>query len=199
MGGRNCVIDVWDITNPGTRSMGGKRSGENSDNCDKERGDLKGHGQEEVLKDYELEDTGKTKGEICFPFLVDKALTWWNGPKSGEGSRLFAAIELSWNDFRRGWLGSSYVDTESSRIKRVVKRSVKRGKANNEGAKSWRVLRKVKMKAKVGQDSCMDWLSRNKAVIVCHEKRVEIPLEGGEALRVHEERALGLDKTLSER
>ncbi|GJX97055.1 putative reverse transcriptase domain-containing protein [Tanacetum coccineum] len=37
----------------------------------------------------------------------------------------------------------------------------------------------------------IDWLSRNKAVIVCHEKRVEIPLEGGEALRVHEECALG--------
>ncbi|GJT93228.1 putative reverse transcriptase domain-containing protein [Tanacetum coccineum] len=31
----------------------------------------------------------------------------------------------------------------------------------------------------------------NKAVIVCHEKMVEIPLEGGEALRVHGERALG--------
>ncbi|GJR63848.1 putative reverse transcriptase domain-containing protein [Tanacetum coccineum] len=42
----------------------------------------------------------------------------------------------------------------------------------------------------------MDWLSRNKAVIVCHEKVVEIPLESGEALRVHGERALGLDKTL---
>ncbi|GJW13325.1 putative reverse transcriptase domain-containing protein [Tanacetum coccineum] len=42
----------------------------------------------------------------------------------------------------------------------------------------------------------MDWLSRNKAVIVCHEKVVEIPLESGEALRVHRERALGLDKTL---
>ncbi|GJV52907.1 zinc finger, CCHC-type containing protein [Tanacetum coccineum] len=41
-----------------------------------------------------------------------------------------------------------------------------------------------------------DWLSRNKAVIVCHEKMVEIPLEGGEAVRVHGERALGLDKTL---
>ncbi|GJX41466.1 putative nucleotidyltransferase, ribonuclease H [Tanacetum coccineum] len=42
----------------------------------------------------------------------------------------------------------------------------------------------------------MDWLSHNKAIIVCHEKMVEIPLEGGEALRVHGERALGLDKTL---
>ncbi|GJW53293.1 putative reverse transcriptase domain-containing protein [Tanacetum coccineum] len=42
----------------------------------------------------------------------------------------------------------------------------------------------------------MDWLSCNKAIIVCHEKMVEIPLEGGEALRVHGERALGLDKTL---
>ncbi|GJS04541.1 putative nucleotidyltransferase, ribonuclease H [Tanacetum coccineum] len=42
----------------------------------------------------------------------------------------------------------------------------------------------------------MDWLSRNKAVIMCHEKMVEIPLAGGEALRVHGERVLGLDKTL---
>ncbi|GJR67884.1 putative reverse transcriptase domain-containing protein [Tanacetum coccineum] len=42
----------------------------------------------------------------------------------------------------------------------------------------------------------MDWLSSNKAVIVCHEKMVEIPLEGGEALRVHGERAIRLDKTL---
>ncbi|GJS36455.1 hypothetical protein Tco_0534837 [Tanacetum coccineum] len=39
-------------------------------------------------------------------------------------------------------------------------------------------------------------LSRNKAVIVYHEKVVEIPLEGGEVLRVHGERVLGLDKTL---
>ncbi|GJZ60658.1 putative reverse transcriptase domain-containing protein [Tanacetum coccineum] len=33
----------------------------------------------------------------------------------------------------------------------------------------------------------MDWLSKNKAVIVCHEKVVEIPLEGGGILRVHGE------------
>ncbi|GJT90680.1 reverse transcriptase domain-containing protein [Tanacetum coccineum] len=37
----------------------------------------------------------------------------------------------------------------------------------------------------------MDWLSQNKAVIVCHEKVVEIPLIGGEILRVQGERALG--------
>ncbi|GKC95113.1 putative reverse transcriptase domain-containing protein [Tanacetum coccineum] len=30
----------------------------------------------------------------------------------------------------------------------------------------------------------MDWLSKNKAEIVCHEKVVRIPLEGGEILRV---------------
>ncbi|GJW99924.1 hypothetical protein Tco_0183838 [Tanacetum coccineum] len=34
----------------------------------------------------------------------------------------------------------------------------------------------------------MDWLSHNKAVIVCHEKIVEIPLVDGEILRVHGER-----------
>ncbi|GKC19466.1 putative reverse transcriptase domain-containing protein [Tanacetum coccineum] len=34
----------------------------------------------------------------------------------------------------------------------------------------------------------MDWLSQNKAVIVCHEKVVEIPLEDGyHQLRVHED------------
>ncbi|GKC00579.1 putative reverse transcriptase domain-containing protein [Tanacetum coccineum] len=42
----------------------------------------------------------------------------------------------------------------------------------------------------------MDWLSQNKVVIVCHEKVVEIPLIGGEILRVQEERALGVGKTL---
>ncbi|GKD77388.1 putative reverse transcriptase domain-containing protein, partial [Tanacetum coccineum] len=42
----------------------------------------------------------------------------------------------------------------------------------------------------------MDWLSHNKVVIVCHEKVVEIPLEGGRTLRVHGERAVGIAKAL---
>ncbi|GKE83397.1 putative reverse transcriptase domain-containing protein [Tanacetum coccineum] len=42
----------------------------------------------------------------------------------------------------------------------------------------------------------MDWLSKNKAEIVCHEKLVRIPLEGGEILRVQGERTLGGTKTL---
>ncbi|GJX46382.1 retrovirus-related pol polyprotein from transposon TNT 1-94 [Tanacetum coccineum] len=35
----------------------------------------------------------------------------------------------------------------------------------------------------------MDWLSKRKFLIVCHEKVVRIPLEGDEILRVHGERA----------
>ncbi|GJV05567.1 putative nucleotidyltransferase, ribonuclease H, partial [Tanacetum coccineum] len=42
----------------------------------------------------------------------------------------------------------------------------------------------------------MDWLSKNKVVIVCHEKVVEIPLEGGGILRVQGERTLGVAKAL---
>ncbi|GJS02633.1 putative reverse transcriptase domain-containing protein, partial [Tanacetum coccineum] len=42
----------------------------------------------------------------------------------------------------------------------------------------------------------MDWLSQNKAVIVCHEKVVEIPLEGNVILRVQGERTLGVAKAL---
>ncbi|GJT79761.1 putative reverse transcriptase domain-containing protein [Tanacetum coccineum] len=42
----------------------------------------------------------------------------------------------------------------------------------------------------------MDWLSKNKAEIVCHEKVVRIPLEGGEVLHVQGERTLGGTKTL---
>ncbi|GJW50835.1 putative reverse transcriptase domain-containing protein [Tanacetum coccineum] len=42
----------------------------------------------------------------------------------------------------------------------------------------------------------MDWLSQNKAVIVCHEKVVEIPLEGSGILRVQGERILGAAKAL---
>ncbi|GJY48218.1 putative nucleotidyltransferase, ribonuclease H [Tanacetum coccineum] len=42
----------------------------------------------------------------------------------------------------------------------------------------------------------MDWLSQHKAVIVCHEKVVEIPVEDGRILRVHGERAVGITKAL---
>nr|GEW76357.1 reverse transcriptase domain-containing protein [Tanacetum cinerariifolium] len=42
----------------------------------------------------------------------------------------------------------------------------------------------------------MNWLSKNKAEIVCHEKVVKIPLEGGEILRVQGERTLRGTKTL---
>ncbi|GJX52350.1 hypothetical protein Tco_0280719 [Tanacetum coccineum] len=42
----------------------------------------------------------------------------------------------------------------------------------------------------------MDWLSKWKFVIVCHEKVVRIPLEGDEILQVHGERTQGVVKTL---
>ncbi|GJU92750.1 hypothetical protein Tco_1317506 [Tanacetum coccineum] len=38
----------------------------------------------------------------------------------------------------------------------------------------------------------MDWLSKRKFVIVCHEKVVRIPLEGNEILQVHGERTQGV-------
>ncbi|GJX57485.1 putative reverse transcriptase domain-containing protein [Tanacetum coccineum] len=42
----------------------------------------------------------------------------------------------------------------------------------------------------------MDWLSHNKAVIVCHKKVVEIPLVDGEILRVHGEHVEDSTKAL---
>ncbi|GJW36255.1 putative reverse transcriptase domain-containing protein [Tanacetum coccineum] len=42
----------------------------------------------------------------------------------------------------------------------------------------------------------MDWLSQHKAVIVCHEKVVEIPVVDGRTLRVHGERTVGIVKAL---
>ncbi|GJZ43021.1 putative reverse transcriptase domain-containing protein [Tanacetum coccineum] len=42
----------------------------------------------------------------------------------------------------------------------------------------------------------MDWLSKRKFMIVCHEKVARIPLEGDEILRVHGERTQGVVKTL---
>ncbi|GJT30257.1 putative reverse transcriptase domain-containing protein [Tanacetum coccineum] len=42
----------------------------------------------------------------------------------------------------------------------------------------------------------MDWLSQNKVVIVCHEKVFEIPMIGGEVLRVQGEHTLGVAKAL---
>ncbi|GJR12359.1 putative nucleotidyltransferase, ribonuclease H [Tanacetum coccineum] len=42
----------------------------------------------------------------------------------------------------------------------------------------------------------MDWLSQHKAVIICHEKVVEIPVEDGRIIRVRGERAVGIAKAL---
>ncbi|GJV53814.1 putative reverse transcriptase domain-containing protein, partial [Tanacetum coccineum] len=42
----------------------------------------------------------------------------------------------------------------------------------------------------------MDWLSKRKFVIVCHEKVVRIPLDGDEILRVYGKRTQGVMKTL---
>ncbi|GJS78866.1 hypothetical protein Tco_0728747 [Tanacetum coccineum] len=42
----------------------------------------------------------------------------------------------------------------------------------------------------------MDWLSKRKFVIVCHENVVRIPLEGEEILRVHGEHTQGVVKNL---
>ncbi|GKB94666.1 hypothetical protein Tco_0980803, partial [Tanacetum coccineum] len=42
----------------------------------------------------------------------------------------------------------------------------------------------------------MVWLSQIKAIILCHEKVVEIPLEGSQILRVQGERTLGVAKAL---
>ncbi|GKB46429.1 putative reverse transcriptase domain-containing protein [Tanacetum coccineum] len=42
----------------------------------------------------------------------------------------------------------------------------------------------------------MDWLSKRKFVIICHEKVVRIPLEDDEILRVHGQRTQGVVKTL---
>ncbi|GJT02049.1 putative reverse transcriptase domain-containing protein [Tanacetum coccineum] len=42
----------------------------------------------------------------------------------------------------------------------------------------------------------MDWLSKRKFVIICHEKVVRIPLEGDEILRVHGEHTFGSAKAL---
>ncbi|GJW57485.1 putative reverse transcriptase domain-containing protein [Tanacetum coccineum] len=42
----------------------------------------------------------------------------------------------------------------------------------------------------------VDKLSKNEAVIVCHEKVVEIPIKEGRLLRVHRERTLGAAKAL---
>nr|GEU97107.1 hypothetical protein [Tanacetum cinerariifolium] len=44
--------------------------------------------------------------------------------------------------------------------------------------------------------SKMDWLFKNKAVIVCHEKVIEIPIKEGGILRVHEERIWKATKAL---
>ncbi|GJR67954.1 putative reverse transcriptase domain-containing protein [Tanacetum coccineum] len=57
-----------------------------------------------------------------------------------------------------------------------------------------KVIAYASRQLKIHEKICM--LSKRKFVIVCHEKVVRIPLEGGEILRVHGENTQGVMKTL---
>ncbi|GJT25897.1 putative nucleotidyltransferase, ribonuclease H [Tanacetum coccineum] len=80
-------------------------------------------------------------------------------------------------------------------------KSLHSGQSGSESRDGGYVIEIAMGKEKKGHGSFdvivgMDWLARNKAVIICHEKVVEIPIVGGETLRIQGERAVGKNKIL---
>ncbi|GJS89698.1 putative reverse transcriptase domain-containing protein [Tanacetum coccineum] len=70
--------------------------------------------------------------------------------------------------------------------------------ARSRGKRIWYDQRAIEVLSRGSFDNVvgMDWLSKRKFVIVCHEKVARIPLEGDEILRVHGEHTQGVVKTL---
>nr|GEV35259.1 hypothetical protein [Tanacetum cinerariifolium] len=123
----------------------------------------------------------------------------------------------SWKDNNKAKVGTCFVATTSPRSKFIgpypnfVNHGYVIEVADGKKVKVDRIIRGCKLELgnslfiinliPLGHRSLdvivrMDWLSQNKVVIVCHEKVVEIPLEGDGILRVQGERTLGAAKAL---
>ncbi|GJY91247.1 hypothetical protein Tco_0506443 [Tanacetum coccineum] len=140
--------------------------------------------------------------------FINKALTWWNTQVQARGRE--AAIGMTWAEFKallvEGFLSHklttmrilfdygvdfSFISTKFAPLLNVKPSIVISGYVI-EVANDLISLGHGSFDVIVG----MDWLSKNKVVIVCHEKVVRIPLEGGEILRVQGERTFVGTKTL---
>ncbi|GJY55206.1 hypothetical protein Tco_0446870 [Tanacetum coccineum] len=99
-----------------------------------------------------------------------------------------------WKDNKKAKVGKGFVATAPPRNKNVrsYPKCAKCSAYHLEGGPYLTPLGHGSFDVIMG----MDWLSKNKAEIVYHEKVVRIPLEGGEILRVHGERTLGGTETL---
>ncbi|GJT58948.1 putative reverse transcriptase domain-containing protein [Tanacetum coccineum] len=78
----------------------------------------------------------------------------------------------------------SFISTKFVPLLNVTRKLLVHYRFNTVGHKSFDVI--------MG----MDWLSKTKAIIVCHEKVVEIPIKEGRILRFHRECTLGAAKAL---
>ncbi|GJX08885.1 putative reverse transcriptase domain-containing protein [Tanacetum coccineum] len=121
----------------------------------------------------------------------------------------------SWKDNKKAKVGTGFISTEFAPLLNVRPSIVNPGYvievADGKKVEMDRIIRDCKLELgssmfsinliPLGHGSFdvivgMYWLSQHKAVIVCHEKVVEIPVEDGRILRVHGEWAVGITKAL---
>ncbi|GJZ53071.1 hypothetical protein Tco_0607956 [Tanacetum coccineum] len=81
-------------------------------------------------------------------------------------------------------------------VKMPSRRSNNKGTVNQQLLLDWNTSVRLREKPFTTTMSGMNWLTKKKFVIVCHEKVVRMPLEGDEILWIHGERTQGVVKTL---
>ncbi|GJR45466.1 putative reverse transcriptase domain-containing protein [Tanacetum coccineum] len=144
-----------------------------------------------------------------------KGSTWKDKKKSKTGSGIFSLNNQFVNVLFDSGANFSFISTKFAPFLNVEPCIVNLGYvieiADGENIEVDRIIRDCKLELgnslftidliPLGHGSFdvivgMEWLSKNKAVIVCHEKVVKIPIKEGGILRVHRERTLGAAKAL---
>nr|GEY36440.1 retrotransposon protein, putative, Ty3-gypsy subclass [Tanacetum cinerariifolium] len=148
--------------------------------------------------------------------FVGKVLTWWNSQIHTKSQKI--AIGMAWEDFKtlmmyefcpinemqknknwvlesrhgRGWpccIRGMVAATGPTTIQKVVQKA---GALTDEAIRNGSLKKNPEKKGNSGETSrdkqSIDWLSKHKVDIVCHEKVVRIPLQKGKVLRVIGER-----------
>ncbi|GJR94827.1 putative reverse transcriptase domain-containing protein [Tanacetum coccineum] len=134
--------------------------------------------------------------------FIGKALTWWNTQVQARAAILTAGI-LTDEAVCSGTLakaGEKRKERDEVSKSESVRKDEKKAKGGRGFVAAVPPRRENGFSKRLGDLNVvtvgMDWLSNQKAVIVCHEKIVRIPVEGGKVLCVQGERNVGKTKTL---
>nr|GEU67616.1 copia protein [Tanacetum cinerariifolium] len=137
--------------------------------------------------------------ELYFTLNATTRIMTWIFKSGGERKPKKGKNQIKTAQKREAWRSLEKSETVTVSRGRKTEQNTKRRAENANTCKVYQSFKERKKKE--GQKFFdvivrMDWLSKRKFVIVCHEKAVRILLEGDEILLVHGERTQGVMKTL---